>query len=130
MIRKSIVTFAVAVGSAAICIAFLFGRPSGIGISLGILAASFNLWAMWLMIGAFGRMMNEKMEDDSVEAKRARIASALIVLAFFSKLPIFLALSMLTRHLGDGALTCFLVGIGLVYSALVGWALAPSYGPP
>lgn len=102
--------------------AFFLGQKQGIGMALGIAGASFNLWAMWLMTGALGSLMKEPL-DEEFQIKKIRIASVLIVLAFFSKLPIFLALSMFTRHLGGPALNAFLLGLGLVYLAMIIWAL-------
>ncbi len=128
MISKKIL--AAASGLAAIGIAFATSQKAGIGMALGIGGATFNLWAIWLMTGALGRLMKDPSEDFKIETKKAKIASVLIVLAFFSKLPIFLSFAIITRRVGPPALTCFLVGVGLVYFALIGWTLAKSYGPP
>jgi nitrate/nitrite transporter NarK len=88
------------------------------GLALGMGATGFSLWALWGVVQLLGR-------SAEVGTPPAR-GSSLVVLAFLVKLPLFVALGMLAHRLGGAAPACFLAGLGLVYFALVAWALAKS----
>ena len=93
------------------------GRIKGLeGFILGTAGSAFNLWALWAIIGVASR--------SAAAGQPPRRGTFVIVLAFLVKLPVFIALGLLANRIGGAAPTCFLAGIGLVYSALVGWALA------
>ncbi|MEA2554609.1 MAG: hypothetical protein QOJ65_2785 [Fimbriimonadaceae bacterium] len=110
------IAFGVAVLGALVASAML-GGPKGLeGMALGIAGSAFNIWALWSVIRLSGKMID-------TERLRNR-GTFIIVLAFFVKLPLFLAMGMLAQSIGAPAQTCFLLGLALVYSALVGWALA------
>ena len=105
------------VGILSIAVAWIFRGTSGAaGMALGLGGAGFSICALWYLITLIG-----KTPPDTV---RAKTTSALIVLAFFAKLPFYMIVGMLAHRIGGGADTCFLLGVGLVYFALVGWALA------
>lgn len=86
------------------------------GMALGLAGTAFCVIALWGMI----KMLGRTYED----VKQARFATGLLVLAFFAKLPVYMALGMLAQRLGGPAPTCFLLGLALVYCALVGWGLS------
>jgi hypothetical protein len=90
-------------------------------MALGLAGVSFNNWALWRIIGLIG---------GKAESKRPRWGAWMTVLAFFVKLPIVIAAGFLALSLGSASMTCFLVGLGLVYCALLGWAIARGEGPP
>lgn len=98
-------------------IAFVAGGSRGfVGMSLGIIGASTNLWALWAVIGLASSRF--------VTGNQSGQGAAFIVLAFFFKLPFFIALGLLSYHLGPPTLTCFLWGVALVYCGVVGWSVA------
>jgi len=97
-------------------LAYSFGGLSGLqGMAMGVFASLFNLWAMWKIIQLSGKA--------SLVGQPQRVGATLIVLAFLVKLPLFVALGLAAQRIGGAASGCFLAGLGLVYSALVGWAL-------
>lgn len=96
---------------------WLAGGPRGLaGLALGMAATGFSLWALWGVVQLLGRSAEAGAEPSK--------GSALVVLAFLVKLPLFVGLGLLAHRLGGSAGACFLVGLGLVYFALVAWALA------
>jgi hypothetical protein len=88
------------------------------GFLLGTAATTVDLVGLWGAIRLFGR---PAATDSS-----AKLLSVLIVLVFFMKLPIFFFLANISHHLGAASDKGFLLGIGLVYSLLVGGVLATS----
>jgi hypothetical protein len=93
------------------------GAVGAMGYGLGIAATAFNLAGLVGIVRLTGRHMEGRSGD-----RRSKVGAFLIVLAFFMKLPLFVGLGMVAWWLGGGAPTCFLIGLGLVYS-LFGWAL-------
>jgi hypothetical protein len=103
----------------AVAVAFGFrGITGGEGMALGLAGAGFSVTALWMIIKQLGR--------SAADSRRAKFAAIITVIAFFAKLPIYMLLGMIAHAIGGGAPTCFLLGVGLVYFALVGWALAQS----
>jgi hypothetical protein len=94
------------------------GIKGGAGFTFGIIGAAFNLWALKAIIGLGA--------NAAPYPKATKLAPALIVLAFFAKLPVFIGLGLICSRIGPPSLTCFLIGVALVYFSLVGWALAQS----
>ena len=111
-----------AIGAAAAALvvgAYLFGGVSGLqGAALGLCATGFSIGALWWII--------RLSTGSEAGPKRTPVGTSLVVLAFFVKLPLFLALGTLAHRIGGHAPGCFLLGLALVYFALVGWALAQS----
>lgn len=97
--------------------AFGFGGLKGLeGLTLGAVGSLFNLGALWAII---------RLVSAFVSAPKAEIRGTfVIVLAFLVKLPLFIGMGVLANRIGGPAMGCFLVGVALVYSALVGWMLA------
>lgn len=87
-------------------------------MALGLFGSGFNLLAMWGVI----RLMGGLSRADAP----SRIGAVLTVVAFLVKLPLIFALMFLAHAIGGAAPGAFLIGLGMVYSALIGWALAAS----
>jgi len=102
--------------------AFLYSPSAGTGMVLGVLGTSFSLVVLWLSIGLAGRMASTEQTP--------RAGTFLLLLAFFVKLPLFGGLILLSQRIGGDAPTCFLLGLALVYSAMVGWAQVRNLGRP
>ena len=100
----------------AVVLAYALSGLKGFeGMILGLFGTTFNLWAMWKIITLIGKA--------SEVGRPQRVGATLTVLAFLVKLPLFVALGIVAQRLGGAAPGCFLAGLGLVYSALIGWAL-------
>ncbi len=100
----------------AVGVAYALGGEKGlIGMTLGLFGTGFNLWAMWKVIVLIGKA--------SEVGRPQRVGATLTALAFLVKLPLFVALGIVAQRLGGAAPGCFLGGLGLVYSALIGWSL-------
>lgn len=95
----------------------LGGGTALAGYLLGVGATAFNLIALWLVI----RLLGAPPE----EGPKRVLSTGWVVVAFFAKLPLFVLLGQQAHRLGGAAPGCFLAGIALVYSLLVGWALQP-----
>lgn len=95
---------------------FIGGQKGAIGMSLGIVGTAFHLWALWRICVLSG--------EAAVIGARAKFGAAVAILAFFMKIPVLMVLSNLTEKLGGMAHSCFLSGLGVVYCAMIGWALA------
>jgi hypothetical protein len=110
----------IGVSAAALVVcAFAFGGPTALqGALLGLAATGFSIGALWWII--------RLSSSGQAGPKRTPVGTTLVVLAFFVKLPLFIALGALAHRIGGHAPACFLMGLALVYFALVGWALAQS----
>lgn len=84
------------------------------GLGLGLGATTFGIVMLWLAVKQTGRLAER-------EAKPYR-GGVVVGLGFLIKLPLFVGCGMLAQGLGGPAPTWFLIGLGVVYSALVGWA--------
>lgn len=104
------------------------GEPGFVGMSCGLVATTFNLWALWLMIRLAGKFVTPDPGQDPNQGKVNR-GTVIVVTAFFIKLPVFAVFAWVAQRAGEGALTAFAIGILLVYSAMVGWAQGRSPGP-
>lgn len=99
----------------ALTLSALQGGPDGLaGMALGLGSVSFNMWALWRIV---------RLTGTNATQETTRPATFLVVLAFFVKLPVYVAAALIAQALGGAAPACFLLGLGLVYFALVGWAL-------
>lgn len=90
------------------------GSMGAIGMAAGILGTAFNMFALWLIIRLLGNAMADKPQ--------ARFGAFMTVVMFLIKLPVLILLGFAMRNLGPTALNHFLIGLGLVYFALVGWS--------
>lgn len=84
------------------------------GLALGLFATTFSLVFLWLAVLQTGKLAAEN-------AKTYR-GGVVVGLGFLIKLPLFVGLGMVAQGLGGVAPTWFLIGLGVVYFALVGWA--------
>ncbi|MFN8221236.1 MAG: hypothetical protein U0S12_14025 [Fimbriimonadales bacterium] len=108
-------SLALGMTGAGVCLAF-GGVKALQGFGLGFGGAAFNLVVLALVVGALG--------DAYRRSAQPRRAGLMLGLAFLAKLPIYVALGMVALRLGDTAPPCFLAGVALVYSLLIGWAMS------
>lgn len=87
-------------------------------MALGIFGSVANVLGLWAVVRLLGALGEGQAPS--------RLGPTLTVLAFVLKLPLILAMMYLAHRLGGPALAAFLIGLGMVYSALIGWALATS----
>jgi hypothetical protein len=93
------------------------GQNAATGFLFGWFATLFCMVVLWLVIGILARSaLNEQPPP----------GAAWIIAAFFIKLPVFVMSAKMVNAMGGQAPTFFLLGLGLVYSWLIGWALAKS----
>ena len=92
----------------------LRGPIGAAGLALAFGGATLNLWAWWAIVGLAGRAAKE--------GGTPRLGSSLVVLAFLVKLPVFVGLFALARHLGNSAVGPFIFGTILVYFSVTTWA--------
>jgi len=117
MTRRQVWILAGAIAFLALVASALIAGTNGLaGLAMGIAGSAFNLWALKAIIG----LATPYSETEIARRK----GTFLIVLAFLVKLPVFIALGLVANHLGGHAPGCFLLGLALVYLALVGWVLA------
>jgi len=109
--------FLVGIAMLALILSWLTAGAAGLsGMALGLFATSFSVIALWGVV--------RTCSGAASAGFAGRFGVVLTVLAFLVKLPLFVILGMWAQNLGAGAAACFLAGLGLVYLALVGWALA------
>ncbi|MCW5943150.1 MAG: hypothetical protein KIS66_13025 [Fimbriimonadaceae bacterium] len=94
------------------------GPKGAAGVAIGIAATGFGLFALWRVM----RLLGDTCGDRKTPPREALGAIAALLLKF----PVLFGGFAAARALGDGAPPCFLGGLGLVYSALIVWALAAS----
>ncbi|MBX3117552.1 MAG: hypothetical protein KF784_00685 [Fimbriimonadaceae bacterium] len=92
------------------------GWQGGVGMGAGIVGTSFNLWALWRICIYIGEI--------AADNPQPRVATFVTIFVFLLKLPILIGLGLAMQRVGGPAMPCFLIGLGMVYFALVGWALA------
>jgi hypothetical protein len=85
------------------------------GAALGVFATGFNTLALWGIVRLFGYAYQKGTPP--------RLGASFAVIAFLIKLPLFIAFGVLAQRIGGPAPACFLLGLAMVYSCLVGWAL-------
>jgi hypothetical protein len=114
---------AILVAAVALAASFFWGGPTAAaGMALGLSGAGIGILGWWVVI----RMMGRNVPTE--ESVKPWDGTNWVVLAFLFKLPIFFVLAFIARRVGGAAVPGFLWGLGLVYLALVGWALSRSDG--
>jgi hypothetical protein len=112
--------FYIGCGIAAVLVfvlAYVFGGQKGLfGMFLGLGSTAFNIVSFRFALWVVGRTVKETKKTDS--------ASIFGVMALFVKLPVWCLCAMIAQKAGGVVLNCFLLGLGLVYCAAIGWALA------
>jgi hypothetical protein len=93
-----------------------YGESGLKGVVLGLFATGFNILALAGVVWLLGKAHKS--------GQPPRLGASFAVLAFLIKLPLFVAFGVLANRMGGAAPTCFLLGLGMVYCALIGWALA------
>lgn len=100
-------------------VAYGVGGPlAALGLVGGVAGSVLNLLGWTWLIRLGGMMM-----QDQPQPKRVTF---LIILFFFVKLPLFVAMGVAAGQAGGPTLPSFLLGVGLVYSALAGTVLVKS----
>lgn len=99
----------------------LGGTTAAQGYAMGLGGTGFSVLALKWIIGTMA---------NAATGVKPGIGTLWVVLAFFVKLPVFVALAMAAHRLGGDAPAGFAAGILLVYSALVGWAVRREQSPP
>lgn len=99
--------------------AFWGGQAGFLGMAMGLAATSITVGGWWLPIWVVGN----RSRSDNPDGMQGTFW---VVLTFLLKLPIFFILAFGARRIGGNAEPCFLWGLGLVYLALIGWALSNS----
>ena len=99
-----------------ICSAAIGKMPGMEGMAMGLASATFGAAVLWQMIQLVGSM--------AAKGSSPGCGAILTILAFFSKIPIYVALFSVSNRIGHAAPSCFLAGVLLVYFCLVAWAAA------
>ncbi len=113
---KPALAFALVSIAATVIAFFAKGRIGAEGMVLGIVGSLINLGALWGVIRLIGSVVTD--------TATGKLGAFLTVLAFLMKMPIFVGMAFAARALGPSATSCFLLGIALVYFAMIGWVLA------
>lgn len=101
----------------ALVLSYAFGGGKGLlGMASGLVGTTVNLAALWMVI----RLLGGVIGDDPPP----RLGATLTVFVFMLKLPILIGLGFAMNQVGKPAPQAFLLGLALVYSALVGWTQA------
>lgn len=101
----------------ALVLSYVFYGQKGLfGMSLGLGSTAFNFIAFRMAIYVIGKTIKETQQTNT--------AAVFGVIALFVKLPIWCVCAMVAQRQGGAVLNCFLVGLGLVYFAAIGWAQA------
>lgn len=109
------------VGGAAVATvmaAGLRGPAGAAGVALGIVASAFGLFALWRVV----RLLGDSCGDRKTPPTETLVAVSALLLKF----PVLFGGFATARAMGEAAATCFIGGLGLVYCALIVWALAAS----
>lgn len=114
---------AVPVVAAIVCVGAVVawsvgGAEAALGWALGLAATASSLIGNWLITRLCGNLARQ--------GARPASGSFMTVLGLLLKLPLYGLLGLWVVTLGTSGLVFFLIGLGLVYLGLVGWALAQS----
>ena len=86
------------------------------GFAIGLAAGAFGAAALWFLIQLIGTIARG--------GRSPALGTVLTLLAFAGKVPVYMVAWRIVQGVGDPAPGWFLAGVGLVYSCLVGWAMA------
>ncbi len=98
-----------------------WGEKGLFGMVLGLGGTGFSMLALWFILVIAGRSIKETAQTDG--------AAVFAGTAFLLKLPIWAVSAMIAQKMGGPTLNCFLGGIALVYSLIIGLVLASSRDP-
>ncbi len=114
---KKLFTWYGVIAVLSLVLSYVFYGSRGLyGMSLGLGSTAFNFIAFRAAMYVVGKTIEE--------TKRPDAAGVFGILALFIKLPIWCICAMIAQRAGGAVLNCFLVGLGLVYFAAIGWAQA------
>jgi len=101
----------------ALALSYVFGGTAGLyGMVLGLGSTGFNFIAFRMALWVVGRTVKETRQVDS--------AGIFGVMALFVKLPVWCVCAVIAQKAGGMVLNGFLIGLGLVYLAAIGWVIA------
>jgi hypothetical protein len=104
--------------SACAASGYVSGAPGAYGMALGLFATTFSILALWGVVRLLGDWCRDRPPSTAMQF--------VLILSFLFKFPLLWAAWLVAGRIGGMAPCCFLMGLGLVYSALVGWVLAQS----
>ena len=114
--NRLFIAFAVG-GVLALVLSYVFGGVPGLyGMSLGLGSTAFNFVAFRFALWVVGRTVKETKTIDT--------AGMFGVMALFIKLPVWCISAVIAQKAGGMVLNGFLIGLGLVYLAAIGWVVA------
>jgi len=87
-------------------------------MALGLFATTFSILALWGVVRLLGDWCRDRPPSTAMQF--------VLIGAFLFKIPLLWVAWLVAGRIGGMAPSCFLMGLGLVYSALVGWVLAQS----
>lgn len=104
----------------AICVIsyFLAGRTALIGMALGLATTAALFVGQWLGISLAGKEISQTQTSGR--------SGVFVAIGVLLSLPISVIGGQIAQMVGGAAPGYFLWGLGLVYFALIGWALAKS----
>jgi hypothetical protein len=105
------------------------GWQGAVGAALGAAGVGFSVVASWLGIRMVGRLLGPD-GPSSGRPLPGWMAAAWPVTVVLLKLPVVAAAMLGARRIGPPAPFWFLLGLALVYSALVWWALSKPSDEP
>lgn len=107
----------IAWAAAAIAVSAAVGGPTGAaGMVLGLLATGFGAVVLVQIVRIIA--------GTQARSENRLTGNILLVGGILLKFPVIVGAMFLAHLLGPWAMGCFIAGLLLVYSALVGWALA------
>lgn len=113
---RAILSLVFGVPVLAIPLAFVWGQDAGLGMLLGVLGTGVSVLGLRAVVW----FMAKSAESEAASGPAGLAA----VLALLIKLPLFVFCAMAAFRLGPAGPVSFLVGLGLVYCALIFWAQA------
>ncbi|MFQ3586512.1 MAG: hypothetical protein SNJ74_07090 [Fimbriimonadaceae bacterium] len=107
----------VAWSAVAVAVSAAVGGPAGAaGMALGLLATGFGAVVLVQIVRI--------VAGTQVRSESRLTGNILLVGGIVLKFPVIVGAMFLAHLLGPWSMGCFIAGLLLVYSALVGWALA------
>ncbi len=104
--------------SACVASGWVSGERGAYGMALGLFGATFSILALWGVVRLLGDWCRDRPPSPGMQL--------VLFVAFLLKIPLLWVAWLVAGRIGGMAPSCFLMGLALVYSALVGWVLAQS----
>lgn len=117
--RRALAATAWAAIALAVYAFIAHGIAAGLSATLGVGGTAAYLWTTWMAVRAMG--------TTAAGAALQPRQMAVLLVALGLKFPVILGAMALARTLGPDGPTFFMLGLALVYSGLIGWAVASSH---